>query len=114
MSGERTEQAVLDAIERRRQRPSVKLLDERITLSHGAGGRSSRALIESVFLREFRNPQLEELGDNALLGATGDARLAFSTDSYVVTPIEFPGGDIGELAMNGTVNDLVMAGATPR
>jgi hydrogenase expression/formation protein HypE len=114
MSGERTEQDVLDAIERRRQRPSVKLLDERITLSHGAGGRSSRALIETVFLREFRNPQLEELGDNALLGATGDARLAFSTDSYVVTPIEFPGGDIGELAVNGTVNDLVMAGATPR
>jgi hydrogenase expression/formation protein HypE len=114
MSGERTEQDVLDAIERRRRRPHVKLLDERITLSHGAGGRSSRALIETIFLRELANPQLEQLGDNALLEPAGEARLAFTTDSYVVTPIEFAGGNIGDLAINGTVNDLAMAGAAPR
>jgi hydrogenase expression/formation protein HypE len=111
---DRTEQDVLDAIERRRRRPQVKLLDELITLSHGAGGKSSHALIETVFVRELRNLQLEQLADHALLPPTGDARLAFTTDSYVVTPIEFPGGDIGELAINGTVNDLAMAGAIPR
>ena len=112
---ERTEQEVLDAIERRRRRPPRKLLDEQITLSHGAGGKSSHSLVEALFLQELRNPLLEPLADAAVFGAGngGGARLALSTDSYVVKPLFFPGGDIGELAVNGTVNDLAMAGARP-
>jgi len=66
-----------------------------------------------VLLPAFRNPHLEPLGDQALL-PVGDGRLAFTTDSYVVTPLFFPGGDIGALAVNGTVNDLAVGGATPR
>jgi hydrogenase expression/formation protein HypE len=83
-----------------------------VTLAHGAGGTASRALVESVFLPALENPLLAPLGDAAVLTA-GGARLALTTDSYVVTPRFFPGGDIGELAVNGTVNDLAMAGATP-
>jgi hydrogenase expression/formation protein HypE len=108
----RDEQEVLDAIERRRRRPSRKLLDERITLSHGAGGKSTHALVEALFLSELGNPLLEPLADSAVIRRDG-ARLAFSTDSYVVKPLFFPGGDIGELAVNGTVNDLAMSGARP-
>jgi hydrogenase expression/formation protein HypE len=108
----RSEQEVLDRIERRRRRPRRKVLDERITLSHGAGGKASHDLVESIFLRELRNPMLEPLGDSALLAA-GRKQLAFSTDSYVVRPLFFPGGDIGELAINGTINDLAMSGARP-
>jgi hydrogenase expression/formation protein HypE len=108
----RDEQEVLDAIERRRRRPPRKLLDEHITLSHGAGGKSSHALVEALFLSELRNPLLEPLADSAIVEPDG-TRLAFSTDSYVVKPLFFPGGDIGELAVNGTVNDLAMAGARP-
>jgi hydrogenase expression/formation protein HypE len=110
----RTEEEVLAAIARRRRRPHVKLMDEHITLSHGAGGKSSHTLIETVFLRELGNPLLEPLADHALLPAAGAARLAFTTDASVVAPLFFPGGDIGELAVNGTVNDLAMAGARPR
>jgi hydrogenase expression/formation protein HypE len=112
---ERTERDVLDAIERRRRRPVRKVLDQRITLSHGAGGKSTHALIEALFLQELRNPLLEPLADSAVFAAAngGGPRLAFSTDSYVVKPLFFPGGDIGELAVNGTVNDLAMAGARP-
>jgi hydrogenase expression/formation protein HypE len=109
----RTEEDVLAAIERRRRRPHVKLMDERITLSHGAGGKSSHTLVEALFLRELGNPLLEPLADHALLPATGGSRLAFTTDASVVSPLFFPGGDIGELAVNGTVNDLAMAGARP-
>ena len=110
----RDEQEVLDAIERRRRRPVRRLLDERITLAHGAGGKSSHALIEALFLPELGNPLLEPLGDSALLQPNGPSpRLAFSTDSYVIKPLFFPGGDIGELAVNGTVNDLAMSGARP-
>jgi hydrogenase expression/formation protein HypE len=114
-AGDRREEAVLEAIERRRRRPSRKLLDERITLAHGAGGKSTQALIESIFLEELGNPVLDELGDSALMRAGRDtrARLAFTTDSFVVKPLFFPGGDIGELAVNGTLNDLAMAGASP-
>ncbi|MDP9378241.1 MAG: hydrogenase expression/formation protein HypE [Actinomycetota bacterium] len=89
-------------------------MDERITLSHGAGGKASRALTEAVFLRELDNPLLAPLSDNALLGSLDGARAVFSTDAFVVRPIFFPGGDIGELAVNGTVNDLAMGGALPR
>jgi hydrogenase expression/formation protein HypE len=109
------EREVLERIEAKRRRPHVKVLDEQITLAHGAGGKSSHVLIESLFLRELRNPLLEPLGDNAVF-TTGNGtgpRLAFSTDSYVVKPRFFPGGDIGELAVNGTINDLAMAGGRP-
>src|SRR5262245_22019903 len=109
----RDEQEVLDAIERRRRRPVRKLLDQHVTLAHGAGGKSSHALIEALFLPELANPLLEPLADSALLEPNGGRRLAFSTDSYVVRPLFFPGGDIGELAVNGTVNDLAMSGARP-
>src|SRR5947209_10340635 len=96
------EQEVLERIERKRRRAHVKLLDEQITLSHGAGGKSSHALIEALFLRELRNPLLELLGDSAVFApAAASPRLAFSTDSFVVKPRFFPGGDIGELAING-------------
>ena len=110
--GARSEEDVLDAIEARRRRPRRKILDKQITLSHGAGGKSSHDLIEALFLRELRNPLLEPLTDSAVLDR-GEERLAFTTDSFVVRPLFFPGGDIGELAVNGTVNDLAMAGAQP-
>ena len=95
-----------------RPRPGVrprrpKLRDELVTLAHGAGGKATRALVEGLFLEELGNPLLAPLGDAALLDVNG-ARLAFTTDSYVVKPLFFPGGDIGELAVNGTVNDLAV------
>jgi hydrogenase expression/formation protein HypE len=106
------EQQVLDRIDRaRRRRPRVR--EERVTMSHGSGGKATHTLIEAVFLDAFRNPQLEPLEDSAELRVDG-ARIAFTTDSYVVSPLFFPGGNIGDLAVNGTVNDLSMAGATPR
>jgi hydrogenase expression/formation protein HypE len=86
--------------------------DERITLVHGAGGKASRNLIEAVFLEELGNPLLDPLGDSALIEA-GGTKLAFTTDAHVVQPLFFPGGDIGSLAVNGTVNDIAMAGARP-
>jgi hydrogenase expression/formation protein HypE len=114
------EQQVLDRIDRaRRRHPRVR--EERITMSHGAGGKATQTLIEAVFLDAFRNPLLEPLEDAAELrvpapgGAAGvaGARLALTTDSYVVSPLFFPGGNIGDLAVNGTVNDLSVSGATP-
>lgn len=96
----------------RRRRP--RLADEHITMSHGAGGKSSAALTDAVFLEAFRNPALEPLGDGALLQLPGGDTLAFSTDSYVVQPIAFPGGTIADLAVHGTVNDLAVCGAVPR
>src|ERR1700691_4257467 len=105
------EQQVLDRIDRaRRRRPKVR--EERITMSHGAGGKATQTLIEAVFLDAFRNPQLEQLEDAARLNV-GGARLALTTDSYVVSPLFFPGGSIGDLAVNGTVNDLATSGAIP-
>jgi hydrogenase expression/formation protein HypE len=105
------EQQVLDRIDRaRRRRPKVR--EERITMSHGAGGKATHTLIEAIFLDAFRNPLLEPLEDSASL-RIGDARVALTTDSYVVSPLFFPGGDIGDLAINGTVNDLSVSGATP-
>src|SRR5918992_1518930 len=105
------EQLVLERIERaRRARPRVR--EKLITLAHGAGGKATQSLIEAIFLDAFRNPQLEPLEDAATVVA-GDARLAFTTDSYVVSPLFFPGGDIGDLAVNGTVNDLAVSGARP-
>jgi len=105
------EELVLERIDRaRRARPRVK--EDRITMSHGAGGKATQTLIEAVFLDTFRNPLLEPLEDAARLHVNG-ARVAMTTDSYVVKPLFFPGGDIGDLAVNGTVNDLSMAGAVP-
>jgi hydrogenase expression/formation protein HypE len=105
------EEQVLERIERARARkPRVK--ETRITLAHGAGGKATHNLIEAVFLEAFRNPVLEPMPDAATLSVLG-GRLAFTTDSFVVSPIFFPGGDIGELAVNGTVNDLAMTGARP-
>lgn len=83
-----------------------------ILLGHGSGGKLTSDLIEKIILPAFSNSALDRLDDQALLQIDG-ARLAFTTDSYVVTPIFFPGGDIGELAVNGTINDLAMGGAKP-
>jgi hydrogenase expression/formation protein HypE len=83
-----------------------------IVLGHGSGGKLSAELIEKVFVSRFRNSTLEKMDDQAVL-EIGGTRLAFTTDSFVVTPIFFPGGDIGSLAVNGTVNDLAMGGARP-
>ncbi len=83
-----------------------------IVLGHGGGGKLSAELVENLFLPAFRNPAIESLGDSAVLRVP-PGRLAFSTDSYVVRPLFFPGGSIGELAINGTVNDLAMSGARP-
>ncbi|HEY2690123.1 MAG TPA: hydrogenase expression/formation protein HypE [Streptosporangiaceae bacterium] len=105
------EELVLERIDRaRRSRPRVK--EERITMAHGAGGKATQTLIEAIFLDELRNPLLEPLEDAARLQISG-ARLALTTDSYVVAPLFFPGGDIGDLAVNGTVNDLATSGAVP-
>jgi hydrogenase expression/formation protein HypE len=87
--------------------------DERISLAHGEGGRLMRRLIESVIVPAFDNATLQTLGDAACL-TLRTKRIAMSTDSYVVSPLFFPGGDIGTLAVNGTVNDLAVAGARPR
>ena len=86
-------------------------MGERILLSHGSGGKLSHELIEKTFLPVFGNPLLDRMDDAAVLDPQG--RLAFTTDSYVVSPIFFPGGDIGKLAVCGTVNDLAMVGARP-
>jgi hydrogenase expression/formation protein HypE len=86
---------------------------ERIVLGHGAGGKLTAALLEEVFLPAFRNPVLDRLDDQAVLPMPGGGRLAVTTDSFVITPIFFPGGDIGSLAVHGTVNDLAMGGARP-
>jgi hydrogenase expression/formation protein HypE len=105
------EQQVLERIERtRRSRPRVK--DERVTLAHGAGGKATQNLIEAVFVDSFADPRLDELADGATVGI-GGGRAVFTTDSFVISPLFFPGGDIGDLAVNGTVNDLAVCGARP-
>lgn len=106
----------LQKIERTRQarRHKFYLRDEKITLSHGSGGKATHNLIEGVFAPAFANPLLDQMDDAATfeLAGTGQ-RLAFTTDTYVVNPLFFPGGDIGQLAVHGTLNDLAMAGARP-
>jgi len=88
-----------------------------VTMGHGGGGALSQELLEQVFLPQFTSPVLAALGDSAVLPALPElaagGRLAFSTDSFVVRPLFFPGGSIGDLAVNGTVNDLAMSGARP-
>ena len=86
--------------------------DETILLAHGAGGKKSSELTEKVFLKYFDDPALLDLNDMAVLDLP-DGRISMSTDTYVIDPIFFPGGDIGSLAIHGTVNDVAMAGAVP-
>ena len=107
---------VLNKIERTRQarRHKFYLRDEKITLSHGSGGKSTHNLIEGVFAPAFSNPLLDAMDDAATFSVNGTGqRLAFTTDTYVVNPLFFPGGDIGKLAIHGTINDLAMVGAQP-
>src|SRR5512133_3306829 len=85
---------------------------KQIVLGHGSGGKLTSDLIQTVFVPAFANDYLSRLYDQAVLQFNG-ARIAFTTDAFVVTPIFFPGGDIGRLAINGTVNDLAMCGARP-
>lgn len=87
------------------------VMEDKVLLAHGSGGKLSHDLIEKNFVPAFGNPLLNKLDDSALFELSG--RLAFTTDSYTVSPIFFPGGDIGKLAVNGTVNDLAMIGAIP-
>jgi hydrogenase expression/formation protein HypE len=92
--------------------PLPRVADDRIVLAHGGGGRLTRQLIEKIFLPAFSNDMLEQHHDGAVVPVNG-SRLAFTTDSFVVRPLIFPGGNIGDLAVNGTVNDLAMCGARP-
>jgi hydrogenase expression/formation protein HypE len=108
---EHREQRVLDALEQSRRRPP-KFTAPRIDMSHGAGGKATHKLIEGLLLPILDNPALAPLSDAAIL-PFGDAQLVLTTDSFVVRPLVFPGGSIGELAVNGTVNDLAVSGATP-
>jgi hydrogenase expression/formation protein HypE len=105
------EQRILGIIETARaKRPRFK--DTHVTMAHGAGGKATQTLIEGLFVPAFASPALAALGDAGLV-SVGDVQLALTTDSFVVKPIRFPGGSIGELAVNGTVNDLAVAGARP-
>jgi hydrogenase expression/formation protein HypE len=106
------EAVVFERIEAfRRRRP--RLLDDVVTLAHGAGGKASAALLDAVFLPAFANEAAGPQTDAAVVVLPSGDRLAFSTDSYVVKPLRFPGGSVGHLAVHGTVNDLSMMGARP-
>jgi hydrogenase expression/formation protein HypE len=111
MTTQLTEDQVGERSEQRRRRPQ-RFRDERITMAHGAGGKASRALVEGLVVPPLAHPALEQLTDAGALTVNG-TRLALTTDAYVVRPIRFPGGSIGELAVNGTVNDLAVSGAKP-
>jgi hydrogenase expression/formation protein HypE len=93
--------------------PAPILQHETVQMAHGAGGRLSQELMKRVFMPHLQNAFLDQLDDQAKFDA-GPGRMAFTTDTYVVSPIFFPGGNIGELAVNGTVNDLAVGGAVPR
>ncbi len=108
------EQRVLQRIaEIRKRRPVLR--ETAISMSHGAGGKASHTLTRALFADVLSNPFLDEMGDQAVMPLPGldGAALAMSTDAFVVSPLFFPGGDIGELAVNGTVNDLAVGGAEP-
>jgi hydrogenase expression/formation protein HypE len=107
------EARVLDRIEAHRRR-APRLTDEVVTMAHGAGGKASAALVDSVFLEAFAVGERAPLADAATLYLPDGERLAFTTDSFVVQPLRFPGGSIGHLAVHGTVNDLAVLGAQPR
>lgn len=119
-TGRKSQEEVLRGIEKAQQarRRHMTFKQDVITMSHGAGGKSSHELIEGLIRPIFSNPVLDTLDDAAILsvdppGSMREPRLAFTTDSYTVSPVIFPGGNIGDLAINGTVNDLAMAGARP-
>src|SRR6185295_16624142 len=120
MTKEFTTSPLFERVERARRRKR-KIKDTQITLAHGSGGKAMHELVEGLFLEYLGNPLLDMLEDQAVFEVTdadgkdrlGSTRLAFTTDSYVVDPIFFPGGDIGKLAVHGTVNDLAMSGARP-
>ncbi len=105
------ESKILSIIETARAK-RAKFRDPHITMSHGAGGRATTSLVEGLFVPAFASPSLDALGDAGNVCVDG-LDLALTTDSFVVKPLRFPGGSIGELAVNGTVNDLAMAGARP-
>jgi hydrogenase expression/formation protein HypE len=110
----RREQRVLEIIETARSK-TPRFRDQQVTLAHGAGGKATRTLIEGLFVPALAPPEggsLTALADAGIIAADG-TRLAMTTDSFVVKPLRFPGGSIGELAINGTVNDLAVAGARP-
>ncbi len=110
-SVEGREEHALEMIERVRARPP-KFKDPLITMAHGAGGKASRTLVEGLLAPAFASAPLSELDDAATFAVDG-LGLALTTDSFVVKPLRFPGGSIGELAVNGTVNDLAVSGARP-
>lgn len=120
MTKEFTTSPLFERVERARRRKR-KIKDTQITLAHGSGGKAMHELVEGLFLEYLGNPILDLLEDQAVFEVPesngkdplGNTRLAFTTDSYVVDPIFFPGGDIGKLAVHGTVNDLAMSGARP-
>ncbi|NQV14768.1 hydrogenase expression/formation protein HypE [bacterium] len=93
--------------------PVPILSHDKVQLAHGAGGKLSNEMIDKIFLPRFFNSTLKKMEDQAILDNPG-GRIAFSTDTFVVDPIFFPGGDIGDLAINGTVNDVAMSGAVPK
>ena len=105
------EQKVLNIIETARAKRQ-KFRDTQITMAHGAGGKATASLIEGLLVPAFANPTLEALADAGTVSVLG-GNIAMTTDSFVVNPITFPGGTIGELAVNGTLNDVAMAGAKP-
>jgi hydrogenase expression/formation protein HypE len=105
------EQRVLGLIETARAK-RARFTDSRVTMAHGAGGRATGTLIEGLLVPSFASPSLEALADAGAVSADGIG-LALTTDGFVVTPLRFPGGSIGELAVNGTVNDLAVCGARP-
>src|SRR6266496_4523538 len=92
--------------------PTLLPARDTILLGHGSGGKLSAELLRDIFLPAFHNPELSRLNDQAIVGING-SRMAVTTDSFVVKPLFFPGGDIGSLAVHGTVNDLAMGGAQP-
>jgi hydrogenase expression/formation protein HypE len=105
------ERKVLDIIETARAK-RAKFRDSQITMAHGAGGKATASLIEGLLVPAFANPTLNQMADAGTVSLLG-GEIAMTTDSFVVKPIEFPGGSIGDLAVNGTVNDVAMAGARP-
>src|SRR5689334_2700514 len=92
--------------------PTPLATRDRVLLGHGSGGKLSAELVRDIFLPAFENPTLAQLNDQAVVRVNG-SRLAITTDSFVVNPLFFPGGDIGSLAVHGTINDLAMGGAQP-
>ncbi len=105
-------EAVLARVEAWRSRAPV-LREDTITMAHGAGGQASQSLIEAVIRPALSNPELDRLADAAMLDCPSGCRVAISCDAFVVTPRRFPGGSIGDLAVNGTLNDLACVGAAP-